>query len=549
MNKILKYGLFAAVLSVMASCSDSYLVTEPQASTSPENVFKTPEDAQYAINGIGKLMCSQYMGTQGQNGEGTMLLYFGDFPGTSLQKCDYTGWANTINGKYHENNSNGNMAFSWHYPYRIIMNANNILANTPDKGAADYTSSWGYIRAQALVYRAHAYLRLVQVYSRRWSDRNGESRGVILRLEPNTTEMPCSSLKEIYAQIYADLDEAIALFKESSQTRSSVWVPSEQVAHAIYSRAALTREDWSKALSEAQEACKEGSLMTAEEYEAGFNSPNKEWIWCAFNSEQQDIYYYSYFAYIGSNSKSSSCRTNPIAISRELVDKIAPEDSRLKLYCIPTESEMPKHPSLVTGSGKVVFSTDDAISKLKTEDAKENARQMNEFYNRIKTKGGFLNERIYSTTTLYYYLATKFLAQNDLGVGQVCIARLAEMYYNQAEAQYRLGNEAAAKAALETAVKPYQPAYTCSKSGDALLDEILTYREFDLFGEGFSWFDLKRLGKTLERKSWEQGGSWNTAFSQTVNPTGLNNWTFCIPQIETNYNTMVQTFESANWPN
>lgn len=549
MNKILKYGLLAVLLPVMSSCSENYLVTEPQASTSPENVFKTPEDAQYAINGIGKLMCSQYMGTQGQNGEGTMLLYFGDLPGTALQKCDWTGWQNTINGKYHENNSNGNMAFSWHYPYRIIMNANNILANTPQKGEDNYTSSWGYVRAQALVYRAHAYLRLVQVYSRRWSDRNGESRGVVLRLDPNTDEMPCSSLKEVYAQIYADLDEAITLFRESSKSSTSVWVPSEQAAHAIYSRAALTREDWSKALSEAQEASKGGSLMTSADYEAGFNAPNKEWIWSAFNSEQQDIYYYSFFAYAAANSKSSTCRTNPVAISRELVEKINPDDSRLKLYCIPTASEMPKDPSLVTGSGKVVFTKDADIEKLKTDAAKENARQMNEFYNRIKTKGGFLNNRIYSTTTLYYYLATKFQAQNDLGVGQVCIARIAEMVYNEAEAQYRLGNEAAAKAALEKAVKPYQPNYTCSKSGEALLDEILAYREFDLFGEGFSWFDMKRLGKTLVRKSWKNGGSWNASFAQTVKPDGLNRWTFCIPQIETNYNTMVQSFESENWPN
>lgn len=549
MKKLLIYGLLAAMLPSAVSCSDNYLNLKPESSVVPETLFTSPDDAQYAVNGIGKLMCSQFMSSQGRNGEGTMLLYFGEYPGIAGQKANFTGWSNTINGKYHENNSNGNMYFAWQYPYQIIVNANTIINNIPtDVPAGDTKAAWDFVKGEALVYRAHAYLRLVQIYSRRWSDRNGESRGVILRLDDSVDEQPCVSLKEIYAQIYKDLDEAIALFQGSSKTRDEVWQPNEDVAHAIYSRAALTRQDWAKAASEAKLAQKNFKIMGIDEYVKGFNTPNDEWIWCVFNSESQDIYYYSFFAYVASNSKSSSCRTNSFLISREVTEQIPENDTRLKLYAIPTAEEMPKYPELVSGSGQVTFTSDKNLATLSGKNL-ENAKQMNAFYNRVKGSGSFLKNRLYSSTNLYYYHSTKFLAIGDLGVGQVPIARMAEMLYNEAEAEYMLGNESAAKAALEKAVQPYEEGYTCTKSGEALYKEICAFRAFDLHGEGFSWFDMKRRGETLTRKNWKNGGNWNNSFAITVKPEELNRWTFCIPNIETQYNSKVQTYESENWPN
>ena len=557
MKKLLIYGLLALPIAFATSCSDNYLDTTPQSSVDIPTLFATPDGAQSAVNGLGRLMCSQYA-SQGLNGEGTMNLYFGDLPGATLQKCDWTGWSNTINGKYHQNNSNANMAFSWHYNYRLIANANTILVNLKESEDDDIQSQWDYVKAQALTYRAYAYLHLVQLYSRRWSDRDGESRGVILRLEPSTDPQEAVSLKRVYEQIYADLDEAIELFHNCGWKRASdeVWKASEEVAHAVYSRAALNRLDYGKAASEAELACKQSSMMTTNDYLSGFNTPNKEWIWCAYNSEEQDLYYYSFFAYAASNSSSSTCRTYPVAISKEVIDHINPDDPRLPLYCIPTDDEVIA-PSEQSGSGLVTLTSSKNLATLKEKAeadpeknglAYETALKQNAFYNRIKNSA-FYADRIYSTTKLYYYLATKFQKSGSYGIGQLCLFRMAEMLYNQAEAYFELGDEAKAIAALEKAVKPYQPDYTCSKTGSDLKEEIIAYRDFDLFGEGLSWFDMKRRGDTLVRKSWANGGSWNSSFAQTVSPSGDNNWTFVYPQIETNYNPLVQTTESDTWPN
>lgn len=152
-----------------------------------------------------------------------------------------------------------------------------------------------------------------------------------------------------------------------------------------------------------------------------------------------------------------------------------------------------------------------------------------------------------------YYLGTKFLVKSGVGDGCIPIFRAAEMIYNEAEAQYRLGNEQAVRELLEEATIPYQPDYTCSKSGEELWNEIIALRKFDLWAEGHSWFDLKRWGVSMVRKTWEEGGSWATYFAGTganggnYGPDGKNNWTLVIPTMETNYNNKVILQEDPNW--
>ena len=124
------------------------------------------------------------------------------------------------------------------------------------------------------------------------------------------------------------------------------------------------------------------------------------------------------------------------------------------------------------------------------------------------------------------------------GIGHLCLMRSSEMLLNEAEAQYRLGNEAAARALLVelNATSKRDPEYTCDKSGKALMDEIKLYRGIELWGEGFNWFDLKRWGDTIDRKKYADGGNWMSQYAITITPDEKNHWTWTIPQSETNYN-------------
>ena len=65
------------------------------------------------------------------------------------------------------------------------------------------------------------------------------------------------------------------------------------------------------------------------------------------------------------------------------------------------------------------------------------------------------------------------------------------------------GNVFAAKRTLEDFVKTYRnPSYSCTaSSAQELQDEIWLQRRMELWGEGFSLFDILRLKKPVVRKN------------------------------------------------
>lgn len=527
MKKIATYLAIASALT-LGSCSENYLELEPESSVAKGTLFDSPESAQYAVNGLGRIMCTQYLENQGYNGEGTVYAYGAELPGDGIQKLNWTGWANLMRSNYNTSNTNTNCHVHWYYYYKMIGNCNQIIEAIPE----EMSKEWASIKAQALTYRAYAYTMLSQFYCRRWTDGNGEQRGLPLRLDTGKDPIEAASMAQVYKRIYKDLDEAISLFGSCGIDRpaADVWRANVDVAHAVYSRAALIRNDWDKVISESQLARKKYPLMSAEDYNAGFNAPTKEWIWEVFEDETQSVYYYSFFNYMSASSAGSHSRSYPPLISKQIVDPITPTDTRLAIYCIPTEEEL----------------SPEAAAKLKDSGAVTKGA----FYQRVKKDYA---DRIYSTTKIGYYLSTKFVVAANVGDGCIPIFRSAEMIYNEAEAQFRKGNEAAVRSLLEEAVAPYQDGYTCSKSGQALWDELIAYRKFDLLQEGHSWFDLKRWGVSLVRKTWAQGGSWHPTFAGTgstggnYGPEDKNYWTFVYPQMETNYNNLVTTFEPEGW--
>lgn len=538
MKGLIKYMLCAAFAVGATSCADDYLDTAPQSSTTKNDLFASPEAAQYAVNGLGRLMAKQYLESQGKNGEGTIYAYIGEWIGDGVQKLSYSGFVNTINLNYCQSLNNANMQFGWYYYYRIIGNVNQILENTPLESSGSLQKEWDYIRAQALTYRAYSYTMLSQIFSRRWTDRDGQSRGVVIRLDTSKDPLPCSSLAQVFEQVYKDLDEALDLFESCGKKRSTAvdmrWMADANVVHAIYSRAALIRNDWNTVIKHSQAAREGFSIMGPDEYMAGFNTANKEWIWEVFEDDTQPLYYYSFFNYIGSNCAGSVSRTNPSCISKQIVDPIDPSDKRLACFMIPTPEEIEADGGIdkISGSGNVTKGG---------------------FYNRVKAD---FAHRLYSTTKIGYYIGSKFLVKSGVGDGCYPIFRVAEMLYNEAEAQLRLGHETEAKALLEEATQPYQEGYTCTATGDELWAELKALRKFDLWAEGHSWFDLKRWGDSMVRLTWKEGGSWATYFAGdgtngqsggNYGPTDKNNWCIVIPQMETNYNNLVIAQEDPNW--
>ena len=517
-----KYILAVAAIAglSLSACSDDYLETSPESETATGTILGSTDNAALSINGICRLMTHQYISSQGFNGEGTIKTWFGNYPGNDFQKCNLTGWAAIINSTYHLQTSSSYDYFPWYYYYQIIGNANALIANID---AAEGTEGERqYIKAQALTFRAYSYSQLVQLYCYRWSDSNGgASTGVPLRLDESTGDLAASTLAEVYAQIYADLDEAINLFGKCGIQRSlsDFWLPSAEVAYAIKARAALVRQDWQTAATCAKAARSGRSIMGADAYKAGFNAANDEWIWGVYEASDQTLYYYSFYAYQGSNSSASICRSYPCAISKELIDQIPATDVRRSLYAIPTEEEFAE----LASSGR---STKTLYKRMFSEHP---------------FAGDPTTDYLYSSSYVFAYMQFKHRASFLPGGGCFPLFRAAEMYYVEAEADCHLGKEADAIALVEEANKPYDADLQILSTADALTT-VKLYRRFDLWGEGFDWFDYKRWGEPIVRHALDvkaglaSQGSFHSTFAVTINPSDANQWTWMVPKRESDYN-------------
>lgn len=504
-----KYIVLLSIAALgLTACDKDYLETKPEDKIDKEVILGSTNYAELAINGICRSMSKQYLGTQGMNGEGTILNWYGTFTGNDAQKSNQTGWAALWNSTYHLRTSSIYLYYPWFYYYKMVSNANAVICSIDQ--ATGTESDKAFLKAQALTFRAYSFFRLAQLYAHRWKDEQGNTPGIVLRLDESTGDIPLSNLTETYAQIYKDLDEAISLYNKSDRDREEYYQPGLDVAYAIYAKAALTREDWQNAAKYAALARDGHSLMGAA-YTDGFHTPNNEWIWSVYDAEDQSIYYYSFFAYIGANSSTGACRNYPVAISKELIDQIPESDSRRWLYLVPSDEEY--------------------------AECNAAGRSTKKLYKRAKEE---YKDRMYETSLVFAYMQYKFLVDFYPGGGSFPVIRAAEMYYTEAEANCHLGKEAEAQQLLYEAVKPYDAEYTKSdKTGDDLLAEVKLYRRFDLWGEGNDWFDFKRWGDPIVRKTKAKGGSFHTTFAVTIKPEDGNNWTWAIPEKESDYNALI----------
>ena len=520
-NIILKVSLIIAASLVAFSCTKEYLDTSPEDSVSPATIFSSTDNAKMAIRGISRLQTVQYMSNQGYNGEGTIMSHYGNWPGNDLQRCNNTGNDYIINSDSHDQPSYYYTIFAWFYYYKLISNANQIIANID--AAEGPETERQFIKAQALTYRAYCYFMLSQIYCYRWDDRNAavnEGVGYGLPYRGEADEDPLgpmgkTNLEGIYANIYSDLDLAISLFKSSGLKRAAdeFYLPDVDVAQAVYARAALTRQDWAKAAEMARQARAGHPLMSKKDYmESGFSVPNDEWIWGVYDAEDQTIYYYSYFAYLASNGSSGNCRQFPSAISQELFDQIPETDVRRGLWLEPTAAER--------------------------NECNAAGRSTKSLYTRAFAEYG---SKLYSTSYIYMYMQFKFQNQAQPGVGCFNFMRAAEMYLTEAEALcMQGGHDSEVQKLLNELNANLNPQYNCTKTGADLLKEVKFYRRLDLWGEGQNWFDYKRWNEPIVRKAISDGGNWHKTFSGTIAPEANYKWTFFIPQKELDYNPLVR---------
>ena len=482
MKKLLIATLF---ISLLVGCKKDYFDVGPTGDVDEASIFTTTGNASNVINGIYRYLYSRYS-AQNQPGQGGVMLML-DFMGEDLHQAVgswYTpgngtgGWVN------HRNDSYLYVEYPFRLYYRCIGNANALIENID--AAVGPEADKKRLKAEALTMRAWAYFNLVQIYGKRYDKATvpNSSLGVSMPLSALDVKLPRSTVEEVYTQINKDLTDAITNFAgAAAQPKSHLNLSS---AYAIRARVALTMQDYVNAAAYAQQVITLGgySLMSNTQYQAGFNDiSNPEWIWGAYVQDDQGDTFGSYFGQISYNGNTSYIRGVPKRINSALYGQITATDVRKKMWePAPTTANFPLPATTFARSP---------------------------------------------------YMSRKFSIRTLPTIGDVPYIRLAEMYLIIAEANANIpANQAAARTALYTLAVNRDPGYVLStNSGTALINEIMFHRRVEFWGEGFRFFDLKRLNQPLDRSVVPNYVSASGGGTLQI-PAGSPLWQFVIPIAE-----------------
>jgi len=362
----------------------------------------------------------------------------------------------------------------WNFYYAVIMNVNSIIG----KIAEDVTDdNLKHLRARAMAIRAYSYFNLIRFYQHTYS-KNPSAPGVPLYApEQGIDNKSRGTVQEVYDLILSDLDYA---FKNiDGYNRPSKEKLNKNIIAGIYARVLLeTKTDDALCAQMANVARTGFSLMSATEWvNGGFDDiSNSEWMWGADINAESSTIYASFFAHIGTLNPGY---TGILGFHKTI-------DARL-YNAIPS-----------TDSRKQAF--------------------------------GDANDPVIPYANYKFYDATFFL-------GDYVYMRAAEMYLTEAEALARSGNDAGAASVLYDLISTRDSSYTLStKTGSALMNEILLHRRIELWGEGFAWFDMKRNGVALER---DYTGSNHAAYGKKNFNSDAKEMLFQIPERELDNNTEI----------
>ena len=445
--------LFALLLSCslfIVSCKKDYLETKPSDAVTNAELVKEIASISTIITGTGTALFEYNLsGTNGGHdffGQKALDLS-NDLVGEDMivhAQGNYR-WFNTdyqyIEWTRPQTNRRSDNA--WFMYYNLISRVNNVLENV-DAAIGGTKEDKETIKGQAYAYRAYCYYFLANYFQQTY--KGNESKPgvpiVISKSDASKNKYGRNTLKEVFDQILSDLKAAeINLMNKTITDKTTM---NYNVVCGFRARTALLMEDWLVAADYAKKAYGGNyTLMNATEYKSGFSKiSNPEWMWGSYIPSDQATIYASFFSHIDITNQGYAYFDAQKKIPKSLYDKIPTGDVRKTLYTI-------------TG-----------------------ASNTDPLYNQKKFRVSLRN----SWAADYIYM------------------RAGEMYLIEAEAYAKLGQDVAARTALTAIVKPKYPTYSISSlSGQALIDEIYLQRKIELWGEGFSMIDIKRLGKGLHR--------------------------------------------------
>lgn len=475
MKKILTFSILSAVAFNLTACKKDFLNTSPT-----EVVSTAPADVR--LNGL--YLMTYQTGTGGTSGHTDFGqknvdictdMLCGDM---ALLATNYRQYQDVANLKATQQPSDNYNYIPWRYYYRLIYEANKSIAEL----ANPKNNSEKYTLAQFRALRGYAYFYLMQIFTTKYEP-NSRTNSIPLYTTADIVSKPRVKQSEVYAQIISDLEFAVTNL--AGFTRSKKGMIDKYVAEGLlaYTYAAMGNNQ--KVADLAQDIVNNSGypLTTREQifYDTttkkggGFNDvETKSWMWGVDLITENSFDLISWWGMIDIYTYSYAWAGDGKAMDDKLYAQIRTNDIRKKQF---NRDLLPS----------------------------------NKFFAPDRVIGG---QRKISTDYIYM--------------------RVDEFYLLAAEALAKLGQDTQAKTIYKKLLKLRYPeatattdiAYVDVLTNAQLQDDIYLNTRIELWGEGKSYFAMKRNHKIIERGS-NHVEEKNTTFSYD-NPR----LTFAIPQNE-----------------
>ena len=516
-----KYTSVLAIASMVAlgACSDIDDIV-PEGDTMLETQLKAttsiiPGRADATFSGmytkLGDPLSFGRFASERPDDFGFVMMAFSN----DLEAADIVGqdnnynWFSTCSELTTRNADYANPYIRYRGVYDEVARANDVI-KAYGEITAETSAAIKYKVAQAYAVRAFCYLNIAPYFQFNYKT-SSDKPCVPLVTETTTdfTNNPRATVKEIYDQIVSDLDFAIANLE--GYTRPDKSKIDRQVAYGLRARANLDMGKYAEAASDAAAAAQGYTPASIAEVSTPsfYNITDHNWLW----GYDMTMDVAKAFPYATSSSWIRSFSANGYSagtgtyfcINNLLYNKIPESDVR-KGWWVNTDLYSPLLDNLTFGQLK-----GQQIATEQIDDVKLIFLPYTNVKFGMYTIGGTTNEEDWP------------------------FMRVEEMLLIQAEGLIKSGQTAAGVQVLNDFVRTYRdPQYNAEATGRKIEDEVWFQRRVELWGEGFSNSDTRRLGKPLVRFHGSDS-NWPQAFR--FNMTADDGWwllRFCTDELNTN---------------
>ncbi|MCH5311668.1 MAG: RagB/SusD family nutrient uptake outer membrane protein [Prevotella sp.] len=393
--------------------------------------------------------------------------------------------------------------FIWNYYYGFVLAANNVIGNIDPETAT--TEQLGYL-GTGYAFRAMLYLDMARMYEFLPNDGtsavNANGNDVtgltvpIVKAEMTQDEArnnPRANRKDMMTFIETDLDKAEEYIVNLTNTNGKT-LPDLACVYGLKARLYMWVEDYAKAQDYARKAINAANVdpMTQEQClntTTGFNVTDP-WMWGAQQTTEDDVVQtgiINWTSHVSSESTFGYCGVGTglyNVADVNFYNRISDTDFRKLEFKAPSSSPLSNQVSYVNRAYAANY-PDLAMVKF-------------------RPGSGDADDYMTGSSTAYP------------------IMRVEEMYFIEAEAAAHQ-NDTQGQQLVNAFMSQYRDSkYNTTKTGEALIEEIVFQKRVELVGEGQAFFDIKRLNYPVTR-GYEGTNFVATArFNTTTRPAWMN---------------------------